>query len=170
MKTLMILSMMFLVSCGGSSNNPSGGDGNGNGSGDLPTIIKGSLYAVPEYLRRNYSLGYELNYECENDRCSVSGELMHYLTGYEAVSKVEILRGDFMGNKERMIGVFEMVNGQTFYAVIKDGNRVSITDSVNCTLSVNEKTQAQYDSYNETALFAGTSIEFNVLKSGECDI
>jgi hypothetical protein len=137
------LFLIFLVACGK-------GGSSGSSQDVSSQVVSGSSYAIPTVLQP-YSYGYELNYSCDGEACSVNGEIVRR---YSAINTMAYTR--FSGELNKTSTGYEgFITGsddsnftESYQIKINQNMVVSVVKmSGKCTFTYEVSNETQYLNY-----------------------
>ena len=158
--------VLLITSCGGGTGSPASQNSE-QGLG----ATTGEIYAKAQDIRKPYSLGHDLSYSCSGDTCSFTGELHHWNIASTFVTKAQINTGNLTKSGSVYVGIFYLVNGQSFNVSVNIGqNFIKVDNGVNCTRTQASTTQSGYDTYLGGVANVDGTIAFNALTVGQCEL
>jgi len=168
---LTILSLV-LTSCGGSSSSASNATATETTTtATASSTTTGTLYNKAVYIQRNYSLGYDLSYSCSGNTCSLSGELHHFVPGFDQLKRAVISTAELIASGDYYVGIITTTSGQTFNASLKiNQNVMKIDNGVNCTRTQSATTQSGYDAFIASYPISNGNLQFTALTIGQCNL
>lgn len=158
-KTLPMAALVILASCG-------------KGTPSTPKApVSGHLYAIADINEKQSTLGYDLEFNCNDKLCNLEGEVHHFHGQTDNITTFIIRSGDLVEESNLVYsGKICNSNMQCYAIKFNQANgriliKLPTQFNEKCTMTGTFTTQAGYDAFLASA--AGLSRDMNLLISGK---